>query len=241
MSITDAVREATPGHAVKQPSADLGLSRLRSFICLAEELHFGRAAQRLHISQPALSQQIVRLEKDVATPLLRRTNRTVWLTPAGREFLRGARAAVRALDETTDATRRRAGSRLPLVLSHVPHADSGIGTFVEDFGAALAEQLFRTTVRIARHDREEHRRALHEGRAVLGICPADDEPQVRGLGSADIVVRAAPGHASATAPYRLRLSWPEWASPAEVDRLVSLAQDIAEGVPAPFAAARAHT
>ncbi|NJQ04498.1 LysR family transcriptional regulator [Streptomyces lonarensis] len=239
MSITDTEREAPSGRAVRQPSADLGLSRLRSFICLAEELHFGRAAQRLHISQPALSQQLVRLEKDVATPLLRRTNRSVWLTPAGREFLRGARAAVRALDETTDATRRRAGSRLPLVLSHVPHAHGGLGSFVEDFGAALGEQLFRSTVRIARHSHEEHRRALREGRAVLGICPADGEPGVRGLGSADIVVLPAPGGASAAAPYPLRLSWPEWASPAEVDRLVSLARHLAQGSPTPLAAVRA--
>ncbi|MEU3183393.1 LysR family transcriptional regulator [Streptomyces sp. NPDC006923] len=225
MSIAETVRERTP--AGEQRAADLGLSRLRSFICLAEELHFGRAAQRLHISQPALSQQIVRLEKEVATPLLRRTNRSVWLTPAGREFLRGARAAVRALDETTDATRRRAGSRTPLVLSHVPHPSVDLGTFVEEFCAALKEQLFRTTVNIVRHSPEEHRHALRDGRAVLGICPADNDFDLHGLGSADITIRPAARHGADHGSHRMRLSWPEWASPAEVDRLVSLAQALA--------------
>ncbi|NJQ05085.1 LysR family transcriptional regulator [Streptomyces lonarensis] len=227
MSITDTVREGTPDRAAERRPADLGLSRLRSFICLAEELHFGRAAQRLHISQPALSQQIARLEKDLATPLLLRTNRAVWLTPAGREFLRGSRAAVRALDETTDATRRRAGSRSPLVLSHVPHGDSAPEAFVAGLGALAGEQLFRAGVRVVRHTREEHLRALREGGAVLGVRPADNGPDPRGLGTADVTLRAAPEEGGAPVVHRLRLSWPEWASPAEVDRLVALARGLA--------------
>ncbi|MCX4389010.1 LysR family transcriptional regulator [Micromonospora peucetia] len=84
------------------------MTRLRSFVRLAEELHFGRAAKLLHITQPALSQQIARLEKDVDTVLLLRGNRGVSLTPAGRVFLRGARAALQLMDETTLAARQRA-------------------------------------------------------------------------------------------------------------------------------------
>ncbi|MEU4773772.1 LysR family transcriptional regulator [Micromonospora sp. NPDC023644] len=84
------------------------MTRIRSFVCLADELHFGRAAKLLHITQPALSQQIARLEKDVDTMLLHRANRAVSLTPAGRVFLRGARAALRLMDETTLAARHRA-------------------------------------------------------------------------------------------------------------------------------------
>ena len=67
------------------------LSRnLLAFVAVAEELHFGRAAQRLHISQPPLSQQIRQFEEEVGAPLLVRTTRSVQLTPAGRLLLERA-------------------------------------------------------------------------------------------------------------------------------------------------------
>jgi DNA-binding transcriptional LysR family regulator len=67
------------------------LSRnLLAFIAVAEELHFGRAAQRLHISQPPLSQQIRQFEEEVGATLFERTTRSVQLTPAGRLLLERA-------------------------------------------------------------------------------------------------------------------------------------------------------
>jgi DNA-binding transcriptional LysR family regulator len=63
---------------------------------LAEDLHFGRAAERLNVAQPALSQQIQRLERQVAVDLFLRSSRSVELTDAGRAMLEPARAALRA-------------------------------------------------------------------------------------------------------------------------------------------------
>jgi DNA-binding transcriptional LysR family regulator len=70
------------------------LRQIRSFITLAEELHFGRAASRLHIAQPALTQQLKSLEQDLQVQLLFRSKREVRLTPAGQNFLRNARLLI---------------------------------------------------------------------------------------------------------------------------------------------------
>ncbi len=85
---------------------DLHTRRLRYFTTLAEELHFTRAAQRLHVSQQGLSRSIRELEQDVGARLLTRTTRTVTLTAAGTAFLVGAREALAALDRAVDAAHR---------------------------------------------------------------------------------------------------------------------------------------
>jgi DNA-binding transcriptional LysR family regulator len=87
---------------------DLQTRRLRYFVTLAEELHFSRAAARLHIAQQALSKQISELEQAVDAQLLRRSTRMVELTSAGAAFLDAARSTLAALDDGVAAARRLA-------------------------------------------------------------------------------------------------------------------------------------
>lgn len=96
---------------------------LRAFAAIGEELHFGRAAQRLRMTQPPLSQLLKQLESQVGTQLVRRTTRHVELTPAGSLFLERARAILSdAQRATRDAARAADGHAGKLVCGFVPSA-----------------------------------------------------------------------------------------------------------------------
>jgi DNA-binding transcriptional LysR family regulator len=94
--------------ASPQPGTLFELSQLRCFVAAAEELHFGRAALRLNMTQPPLSRQIQLLERAVGVKLLDRTSRLVKVTPAGRVFLIEARRILRLVESAALTTRRTA-------------------------------------------------------------------------------------------------------------------------------------
>jgi DNA-binding transcriptional LysR family regulator len=84
------------------------LHQLRCFVAVAEELHFGRAAIRMHMTQPPLSRQVQLLERGLGIQLLERNNRSVKLTAAGQGFLRDARHILAFSDQAADGARRLA-------------------------------------------------------------------------------------------------------------------------------------
>ncbi|MEV0289115.1 MULTISPECIES: LysR family transcriptional regulator [unclassified Kribbella] len=82
------------------------LDQLSAFVAVAEELHFGRAAERLNMTQPPLSRQVQKLERAVGVQLLERDNRRVVLTEAGRAFLGEARRVLALVETAGDLARR---------------------------------------------------------------------------------------------------------------------------------------
>jgi DNA-binding transcriptional LysR family regulator len=142
---------------------------LGAFVVLADELHFGRAAARLGVTQPALSQQIKRLELQLGTPLFTRTRSSVALTAAGEAGLPHARHAVTATDAAVDAARAAGhGEREQLRLGISP----GTHYVAQTLLARLARE--RPAVRVrARQDSSGALAALvarGELDLALGFC-----------------------------------------------------------------------
>ncbi len=99
------------------------LRHLRYFVTLAEELHFGRAAERLHIAQPPLSQQIRQLETELGFDLFYRTKRTVQLTEAGQVFLDETQRILKQLEQAIQMGRQSSrGEMGQLVIGFVSSA-----------------------------------------------------------------------------------------------------------------------
>jgi DNA-binding transcriptional LysR family regulator len=139
---------------------------LRYFIAVAEELHFGRAAQRLGMAQPPLSRAIRRLERRLGAELLARTSRSVALTEAGHVLLHEGRAALDAVDAADRRTRRAATGHPALVLAAKAGGSDDLLAKLLD---AYAAEPGAVAVEVLLCGPAEQERLLRDGRADVAI------------------------------------------------------------------------
>jgi DNA-binding transcriptional LysR family regulator len=206
----------------------LELRHLRYFTALAEELHFGRAAERLHISQPPLSQQIAQLEKQLGVRLLTRTSRSVELTDAGRLFLDEARRTLAQAEHAKHVAERAGRGDLGQLAVGLLAACGVIPRAVRRFirrypGVQLTLKVMSSAEQLA---------ALAQGRLDVGFVhlPAGAEALAVEEVEGHVLVAALPsGHRLARQP---SISWgalagesfigfPRASAPAAYDAIVS--------------------
>jgi DNA-binding transcriptional LysR family regulator len=151
------------------------LRRLRYFLSVAEHLNFGRAAAALHTAQPALSQQIRKLEHELGAPLFERTKRYVALTPLGQELFVEAQAIVEAADRLTVRMRDTSGNpRGRLRVGSIVPATVGV---VPRILPSYRERFPLVEVALATVGLDEQVQALVERRIDIGILrgPVTDD------------------------------------------------------------------
>ncbi|MEV7037641.1 LysR substrate-binding domain-containing protein [Amycolatopsis sp. NPDC051061] len=140
---------------------DVDLRKLRYFVAVAEELHFGRAAARLHIAQPVLSRQIRALEGELRAQLFVRDNRSTSLTEAGRQLLEDARPLL----ASASALRRRVATaaRGTFTVAFMP------GITVTDAVRSLSSRYPDVSVELLRTTWDDQVEVLHDGRADVSV------------------------------------------------------------------------
>jgi DNA-binding transcriptional LysR family regulator len=171
------------------------LDQARSFIAVAEELHFGRAALRLNMTQPPLSRQIQKLEREVRVDLLERDKRKVVLTAGGRAFLEEARKLVAAADRAPNTARRMAEGSAGIIRLGFTAASgySLLGPILRE----IAEALPGVDVELQELVTSEQVQALSHGDLDLGLArpPFDtDRFQSHLLFSEDLRLAVPSGH-----------------------------------------------
>lgn len=156
---------------------NIELRQLRYFIAVAEEMHFGRAAARLHMTQPPLSQTVIALEAGLGVALFARTKRSVALTPAGAALLPEARRILLQAEALPELARRAAcGESGRLALAFVSTADYNVlPVFLRNFRAHYPQVQIELREATSDVQLEE----LLQGRIDAGllILPLSDKAQ----------------------------------------------------------------
>jgi DNA-binding transcriptional LysR family regulator len=163
---------------------DVDLRKLRYFVAVAEELHFGRAAERLHIAQPVLSRQIRALEQELGVQLLTRDRRSTALTPAGAQVRKDAVSLLAAAEGLQRRAERAARGTDRLTVGFMP------GITVTTAVQALTARRPGLTVDVLRTSWDDQTQVVLDGRADVsfvrmpagrqGLClrPLFSEPRV---------------------------------------------------------------
>ncbi|MBM0275781.1 LysR family transcriptional regulator [Micromonospora tarensis] len=138
---------------------DVDLRKLRYFVAVAEELHFGRAAARLHIAQPVLSRQIRAFEQELRAELFVRDRRSTVLTEAGRQLLTDARALLASAEALRRRVQRAAHDRQTFTIAFMP------GIIVTAEARALAQLHPDLTVGVLRTSWADQAAVVRDGRA----------------------------------------------------------------------------
>jgi DNA-binding transcriptional LysR family regulator len=160
------------------PDSGFELRHLRYFVAVAEELHFGRAARALNISQPPLSRQIQDLERNVGTQLLNRSAKSVTLTEAGRVFLAESKRILAQVYRSVDTVRRATtGETGRLEIGFAPFFDSYL---LPSLRHVLGERYREAEITFHRLSSEEQVRLLRNGALDVGLVllPIDNVDQI---------------------------------------------------------------
>lgn len=160
------------------PDSGFELRHLRYFVAVAEELHFGRAARALNISQPPLSRQIQDLERNVGTQLLNRSAKSVTLTEAGKVFLAESKRILAQVYRSVDTVRRAStGETGRLEIGFAPYFDSYL---LPSLRHVLGERYREAEISFHRLSSEEQVRLLRNGAldAALVLLPIENADHI---------------------------------------------------------------
>jgi DNA-binding transcriptional LysR family regulator len=142
----DTVHRTRAADGPPPVSTNLEFRHLRAFVAVAEELHFTRAAHRLHVAQQALSAQIQQLERELGTPLFTRTTRKVELTDAGRTLLSHAMPILASVSAAYEETQRAGSGEIGrLTIAYTPTiAHEALPLFIDAMHARFPGVQLRT-------------------------------------------------------------------------------------------------
>jgi DNA-binding transcriptional LysR family regulator len=170
------------------------LRQARAFVTIVDEGHVGRAAERLHVTQPTLSRQVAALERAVGVPLFDRRGRALTLTPAGAVFADGARDLVRRADDLTSAVRRAHRGELGVLrIGFVQSATfSALPSMVRAFRAAWPSVRVEVTAMTTL----QQVAALADDSLDVGLLrpPVQGDLELRTLSRDPLVVALPGGH-----------------------------------------------